>query len=136
MMVRIFFLTFVSYIYGIFTWKSNLIQATFRYLFLFSNLYFILEALKNLQKIYVLIRESKNNEIKNDLLKKNNKKLFNKINKKMYYILKGKFLKSKSFEFYCKINYKFTKFPFTLLKVILHMTILIQFSYLMLLSNN
>jgi hypothetical protein len=115
--MRIFFLTAVSYIYGICTWKSNFIQASLRYLLLFINLYLLLEVFKFLQYAYVRIQKSRIYEIKDCLLRKHNKTLYKEIERKLYHIFKQNFHKNKLFKFYCKINCTFTKFPLHLLKV-------------------
>jgi hypothetical protein len=117
-MIRIFFLTAVSYLYGISNWKNSFLQGATRYFFLFIIMNFLLEILKLLKIAYIRIQKSRLYEIKVNILKKHDRQLNKELDKQLYHMLKGKFHQSKLFNIFFRVNSSFTKFPWSILKVI------------------
>ncbi len=116
-MFQLFFLTAISYIYGIYSSQNDFLRGILKYLFLLVNLYFVIEAVNQTKISFIQIRDAKLYKTKIYLLKKNNRKLYNKIDEKLHKVLKENFRESKLFYFYQKINSKFTMFPLSILKV-------------------
>ena len=106
-----------SYIYGIYSSQNDFLKGILKYLFLLVNLYFVIEAVNQTKISFIQIRDAKLYKTKIYLLKKNNRKLYNKIDEKLHKVLKENFRESKLFYFYQKINSKFTMFPLSILKV-------------------
>jgi hypothetical protein len=116
-MFQLFFITAISYIYGIFSNQNDFLKGTLKYLFLLVNLYFLIEAVNQTKFSFIQIRDAKLYKTKIYLLKKNNRKLYNKIDEKLYKIFKRNFRESKLFYYYQKVSLHFTMFPLSILKV-------------------